>query len=320
MDRRHDRDPSPLVTALVASAGAAASVEAQQYTNLELVSVTGGSLQEAIGGLERARGELVVHLDAGDTLLPGAIEGLVRAITGAPGVIAAYPGFRLVDERGTALEGVIPDELDLAEMLRFQLCPVGPAAMLRRDAAREIAGLEAGSGRCGELAFWLRLAARGKVRRLTEPLACRRADAAERVRLAGGRSAAQERLAAFERIVAELDLPPGSEATVRAGARSACVLAALEFAPGAGSLEERFFIADRFSELGLEEGAGDLDAEIARLEARKVNLEQQIARQRAVIPLLEETVATRENRLADGAREASLPRRLLGRLQGSADG
>ncbi len=313
-----DRGGAPLVSII---AGSAEGAGMEESAGVELVAIdgaTGAAMETLADGLERARGELVIHLPPGDALLAGAVARLRAALVARPAVVLVYPSFQRVDRQSGEIETVIPEELDPMEMFRFQYSPVGPGAIFRRRAALEAARLGAGASPFAEFAFWLRLAAKGEVRRLTEPLARRHVDALPL--RPGTAETARERLVVYERLLSELELPPESEASVRAAARSACVLAALEFGPGFERFGERFFIADRLSEFRPED-AGDLDAEIARLEAHKVNLEQRIARQRAVIPLLEGTVAARENRLQNGDQgAASLPRRLLGRLRGGTDG
>ena len=97
---------------------------------------------------------------------------------------------------------------------------------------------------------------------------------------------ARGRLAALERILAAE--PAADEAQLRSAARSACVLAALEFEHGLNAPQERFYIADRFAEA--DPSGLDDDAEIALLEARIVNLEQRLSRHRAVLPLLAATI------------------------------
>jgi hypothetical protein len=310
------RGAAPLVSVIAASAEAA-GIEESAGVELVAVEDAGADAMEALaGGLERACGELVVHLPPGDSLLPGAIGQLRAALAARPAVVLVYPAFHRVDPQDGGIEAVIPEELDPVEMFKFQYSPVGPGAIFRRQAALEALRLDLGSP-FAEFAFWLRLAAKGEVRRLIEPLARRRVDA--RPPRQGGVEVARERLVVYEQLLSELELSPASEASARVAARSACVLAALEFGPGFEAAGERFFIVDRFSE-SRPDDAGDPDAEIARLEAHKVNLEQRIARQRAVIPALEATVATRENRLENGDRGASLSRRLLGRLRGGVDG
>jgi hypothetical protein len=295
----NDQGDSPLVSVLSVSVNAGALAE-QQYPRLEPVQLAGTSLGEALDGLKRARGELVVHLEEGDSLVPDAVSTLARVLTAAADVAVAYPAFHLLDGEGAIAETVVPEEFELIEILRFQLWPAGPAPMFRRDAGLEAVRLEMrtgeGESRFGGLGFWLRIAATGRVRRLSEPLAARPESVVQEER--GGLDAARERLAAFERAVAELALPPGSEQALASAARSACIVAASEIEPGLNQPGERFVVTDRFApDASPETGFEDLDAEIARLEALAISVEQRVARGRAAIPILEDAVALRERHL-----------------------
>ncbi|MDX6627516.1 MAG: hypothetical protein QOE56_2505 [Solirubrobacterales bacterium] len=284
--------PLPSVSVLAFAPDSLASAEAQDYADLELVRLDGdGALGE---GLDRAGGELVVHLRSGDTLLPGAVARLAAALAARPGTALVYPAFHLLDADGERAATEVPEEFGFAEMLMFQYSPVGPGAMFRRDLGLQAAAAAPGHPPAAEFEFWLRLAELGGSCRLIEALAARRprAEADDRNPV----ESARERLGTLERILAAE--PAADEAQLRSAARSACVLAALEFEDGLNAPQERFYIADRFAEA---DPAGlDNDAEIALLEARIVNLEQRLSRHRAVLPLLAATVDAREQRLAAG--------------------
>lgn len=308
--RRRVRSVPPWVSILTPSADAVENVALQEYPRLDSILLSGTSPEDMVDGLERARGELIVHLGPGETLLPNAVAKLVSALTIPPGVVVAYPAFRALDSRGTTIETVVPEELEFLEMLRFQLWPAGPAPMFRRDLGLRAARSETSGSRFGELGFWMKIASQGRVRRLAEPLACRQDDIAE-TRRPGGVRAARELLGNFERAVAELELPPGSERALASAARSACVLAATEIGSGFNGPRERFFVADRFSGENPEEPADDLDREIGLLMDRIIQLEQRLARQCATIPVLEDAVVAREARLA--GREGGGWRRFAGR-------
>lgn len=317
-----DPNRQPLVSILAACDDGVASVESQDYPELEAVRVEDAPPERRMGvvaaALQQARGDFVMYLPAGDSLLPGAVSKLAEVLIAQSPVALAYPSFNLVDAGGETVETVLPEELDALEMLRLQYAPVGPGALFRRDWGAAALQVEGASARFGELALWVGLAARGPVRRLLAPLASRRVEAG---RPAGGADAARERLQAFESLVAAVELPPGSEPLVKSGARSACVLAALELGEGVNSAGERFFVADRFSaQLGAG-GGDDHETEVARLEARIANLEQRLSRHRAVIPLIEATVAARESHRPGNAegRGGALRRRLAGRLGRVAD-
>jgi len=240
---------------------------------------------------------MVVHLAPGDRLLPGALRRLAATLDADPVAVATYPAFRVLGEGSTTIETVVPDELDVIEILRLQQVPAGPGAMFRREPALE-AIRSLGAGRFDALIFWLRLAAKGSLRRVAEPLACR-STAESRPAGPGGIPAARERIATLEQAIAELELPPGSERVVASAARSAFVLAAAEIDDGFNQTDERVCVVDRCSLLPRPEQA-DLEAEIVLLEAKVADLERLSARQQVAVSVLEAAVQDRARGAALG--------------------
>jgi hypothetical protein len=204
-----------------------------------------------------------------------------------PGAVAVYPAFALLDAVGTVTETVVPEELDLTEILRLQHAPAGPGAMFRREPAL-IAARFAAPERNGRLAFWLKLAAAGKLRRVAAALASAPARPSPPP---GGIEAARARLEALQRAVAELPLPADSEQLVAAAARSACVLAAAEI-EGFNDAADRICTVDRL-ELLAPPADPDADAELAILEAEVVDLERDLARRQTAVSVLESAVEGR---------------------------
>jgi hypothetical protein len=314
----------PPVSVLAASVDGAASAEAGDYPSIEVVrleEVPGDPITALRSGLERAAGEIVIHLGPGDELLDGAIPRLVAALDSRLAPVAAYPAYRLLDDGGELLETVVPDELDFIEMLRFQLAPAGPAPAFRRAAAIEAIQFDEELGRFEELAFWLRLASRGRLVRVGQPLAARRAANAG-ARLDGdGVEAGHAWVRAFEWILGEAGLGGEPDRMVTSAARSAFIAAAMQIEPGFNSPGERFFVADRFADCSQESPGADLEAEVAALEAHLANLRQRAVRQRAAVPLLEAAIRDREARLARRRSRLEVRlRRLAKRLLRGPDG
>jgi hypothetical protein len=301
-------------------------------TAVEVLSPAGPGTRDLAAALRGTSAELVSWVPAGDELLPDALAKLGRAFDGRPEVVLVYPSYLLVEgqashrltegqgdgSRGRAGETerqVVPEEMSFTEMLMFQEVPVGPGAVFRRAPALAAAEASSGLGAEATFSFWLRLAATGGVVRLLEPLARRRAVVAP----AGDpRERARERLDLLEAILTEVELPDDRDSVRRSAARSACVLAALDFEGGPTSQAERFSVADRF-DLPAPDPSADLDAQLASLEARIFVLDQLNNRTRAVLPVLGEILAQREETLAragepadPGGRGARL-RKLVGR-------
>jgi hypothetical protein len=279
---------------------------------VEVLDPAGVGTRDLAAALRGASAELVCWVPAGDELLPGALAKLGRAFEGRPEVVLVYPSYLLVEE--TERE-VVPEEMSFTEMLMFQEVPVGPGAVFRRAPALAAAEASGDLGAEATTSFWLRLAAAGGVVRLLEPLARRRAVV---VPAGDPRERARERLDLLEAILTGVELPDDRDSVRRSAARSACVLAALDFEGGPTSQAERFSVADRF-DLPDPDPNADLDAQLASLEARIFVLDQLNNRTRAVLPVLGEILAQREETLAragepaePGGRGARL-RKLVGR-------
>ncbi len=291
MRRRRDRAKLPTLSVLLEGEAKWAD-DGIDPSRLEVVPLDGAGDESFIAGLERAEGEVAVLIRAGEELLAGGLRRLAETLSSDPRAVVAYPAFRQLDRQGEVAETVVPEEPDLIELFRQQQIPAGPAPAFRVRVA-----LEAARGAVGEpdqeLAFWLGLAARGRLRRVAEPLAqCLPAPTP----VPAGLEAARARLAMLERLGTDLALPPGSEQIVTSAARTGCVLAAADVGAGFNAREERICVVDRFGALP-DPLDPDLDAEVLGLEAGVADLEREVDRQRAAVNVLESLV---QKGVADG--------------------
>jgi glycosyltransferase involved in cell wall biosynthesis len=139
------------------------SVLAQDYPHLEYAVVDGGSTDGSVeiirryenrlawwtsgpdGGqaaalnaaFARARGELLGWLNSDDTLLPGAVERVVREFERDPELLLVYGDAEFLDEGGRTLFTLEARDFDVGEMRRT--CSnhvVQPGSLFRREAFR----------------------------------------------------------------------------------------------------------------------------------------------------------------------------------------
>jgi glycosyltransferase involved in cell wall biosynthesis len=143
----------------------------------------GGMGSALNAGFQRSRGEVVLFLDADDTLLPAAVGNAVRCFQD-PDVVQVHWPLWKVDEHGSRTGGMIPGA-ELAEGdLRQVVIARGPASYVtspttgnswsRRFLAQVFPVPEAEFRRIGESFLVTVAPAFGTIRRVAEPQGCYR--------------------------------------------------------------------------------------------------------------------------------------------------
>lgn len=194
----------PLVSAVIPAFNAerfirtaVQSALAQTYASLEVIVVDDGStdrtgaIAQGFGkqvhyvwqgnqgvaaarntGIELARGELIAFLDADDEWLPDKTTTQVTALL-ADGAIAAFTATRYVDEMsGHEWIESCPAQPDVVQALLVSSAIVGPpsAALVRRQALRDVGGFDRQLSQSADWDMWLRLAMIGRFSVTDEPL------------------------------------------------------------------------------------------------------------------------------------------------------
>ncbi len=141
---------------------------------------------EAINkGFSRARGEIVAWLNSDDIYLSGAVSAAVRAFAENPDAVLIYGNVLAVDEHGETLNILRYDQLDLEELLCFQI--IGqPAVFFRREALEKAGYLDPNYHFLLDHHLWLRVALQGRILHVDETWAAARyhAEAKNRARAA----------------------------------------------------------------------------------------------------------------------------------------
>jgi hypothetical protein len=164
-------------------------VLAAHAARLRYISERDGGQAEAINkGFRAARGSILAWLNADDVYAKGAIARAVEALRAHPGVDLVYGRGEILDEDGRAVgafEEIEPFSLwRLLHVLDYVL---QPAAFFRRDAAFAAGLLDEGLHFALDWDLWIRLAARGEVLHLEEPLAFSRVHARTKTSTGGWR-------------------------------------------------------------------------------------------------------------------------------------
>ncbi|HEY1237445.1 MAG TPA: glycosyltransferase [Solirubrobacterales bacterium] len=266
------RRPPPAVSIVLATHNrprwlqlAMDSVLTQEYPNLELLVMDDGSTDETpellreyerrhsrkrfrffshenMGqartlnrGYELARGKLLGYLSDDDLLERGAIPRLVHEL-GDPDVVAAFPGYRVIDGDGVVQDTIRPFEYSPFEAYRLIETVIGPGCLFRRSALESTGGWDPSLHFMADFIFWMSVGRVGRVVRVTEPLASWRRHRAS-ITLQGGTAHARELLRLVDLGAAVLGAAPGETAIRAEALRNACIQAAFLVGGGAGSMD-----------------------------------------------------------------------------------
>jgi GT2 family glycosyltransferase len=187
------------------------SVLDQDYPNLEYIVVDGASTDGSVGiirkyadqltwwvseqdsgqadainkGLSHATGEIVAWLNSDDYYLPGAISEAVSAFEEKPDVVLIYANMLAVDEHGETINALHYEQMDLEDLLCFQIFGQ-PAVFFRREALERAGILDPSYHFLLDHHLWLRIALQGRILHVAQTWAAARyhAEAKNRARAA----------------------------------------------------------------------------------------------------------------------------------------
>lgn len=248
------------------------SVLAQDYPDLELLVMDDGSTDETPAllaqyaswhpserfrfsrhenmgqartlnrGYEIARGEVLGYLSDDDLLAPGAVTRLVQELAD-PDVVAAYPGYHVIDGEGQVRDTIRPIEYSPHEAFRLIETVIGPGCLVRRPVLESTGGWDPSLHFMADFVLWLRVGLAGRVVRVAEPLASWRRHS-DSITLQGGAEHGSELLRLVDLGAGVLGLSP-DEAAIRSEAlRNGCIQAAFLGGAGADSMNDRFATID----------------------------------------------------------------------------
>lgn len=193
-------------------------------------------------GYELARGELLGYLSDDDLLGRGAVSRLVHELAD-PDVVAAYPGYHVIDDEGGVRDTIRPIEYSPLEAFRLIETVIGPGCLVRRPVLESTGGWDPRLHFMADFILWMRVGLAGRVVRVPEPLASWRRHTAS-ITLQSGAEHGSELLRLVDLGAGVLGLSP-EETAIRAEAlRNACIQAAFLGGTSAGLMDDAFATID----------------------------------------------------------------------------
>jgi glycosyltransferase involved in cell wall biosynthesis len=176
-------------------------------------------------GYEMARGEILGYLSDDDLLARGAVARLVAELQGDPDAVAAYPGYRMIDQEGKIVDTVRPIEYSPVEAFRLHDTIIGPGGLVRREALEASGGWDPGLHWMGDLMLWMGVGLQGRVIRVPDPVASWRRHPGG-ITIQTSLERGRQHLQLVDMAASLLEIPDDA-VTVRAEAlRNACVIGA----------------------------------------------------------------------------------------------
>jgi hypothetical protein len=193
-------------------------------------------------GYELARGEVLGYLSDDDLLAPGAVTRLIRELAD-PDVVAAYPGYHVIDEKGEVRDTIRPIEYSPLEAYRLIETVIGPGCLVRRPVLESTGGWDPRLHFMADFILWMRVGLAGRAVRVAEPLASWRKHAAG-ITLQSEAGHGRELLRLVD-LGADVVGLPSEETAIRAESlRNACLQAAFHAGTGAEAIDDRFAMID----------------------------------------------------------------------------
>lgn len=122
-------------------------------------------------GLELARGEFVIIVNADDPMLSkDLIPRALSILENSPQVVCVYPDWQVIDAEGKLVRTNVVDEYSELELIGKFNCLPGPGAVFRRNSALVIGGRNSWRF-VSDYDFWLRLSRLGEFKRIPGVLA-----------------------------------------------------------------------------------------------------------------------------------------------------
>jgi glycosyltransferase involved in cell wall biosynthesis len=155
------------------ASAAIAGGHAAQDQRVRVLANPGKGLVAALNfGITQATAPLIARMDADDIALPERFARQMARITAEPDLLALGTGTFRIDAAGNRLHATVPpvEPSEVAEVLQRVNPMAHPTVVMRRTAVETVGSYRPAYLRAEDYDLWLRLAERGKLANLAEPL------------------------------------------------------------------------------------------------------------------------------------------------------
>ncbi len=131
----------------------------------------GGEVDAVNRGVAEASSDIVGIVNADDPVRPGLLRAAVTMLEADAGLVAVYPDWEMIDEKGVPVRTVTTLDFDLCVHLEQHLCLPGPGAFFRLSALNDDPVRNPRFPFTSDYEMWLRLALAGRIARIPQVLA-----------------------------------------------------------------------------------------------------------------------------------------------------
>lgn len=158
-------------------------------------------------GVDAAQTDIVCVVNADDPVRPGLLQAAMRVLDSSPDIVGVYPDWEMIDAAGTVVKSVQTHDFDLCMHVEQHLCLPGPGGVFHKSALGDEPARDPRLRYTSDYDFWMRLALKGKVRRIPEVLATWRVHDAGASISARSAEMAENKINAVSWFFARADLP-----------------------------------------------------------------------------------------------------------------
>lgn len=147
------------------------ALEGQEGSLIRVISQPNSGEASAVNcGIAESRGEYVMVVNADDPLLTDCVLHLRQALTESPEAVVSYGDWKMIDLNGEQIRLIETIPFSIQALVADWVCIIGPGAMIRRSAFKNMPARDIRYKNIGDYEMWLRLATQGSFVRVDKTL------------------------------------------------------------------------------------------------------------------------------------------------------